>query len=504
MIENKYIGTWVDGIGSSEDLDSSGERIEQKGIDLSTVTQDGTITWEHKNDNSMQVVGKILEVKVISKKSDCDNERHEHFWEVIGKKPYLYVAGVLFDNFGHQGAQSAAAMLKFDTMTKRDKTKPVIGFSIEGSRLDKDGVWIKKCIMRKITLTNTPCNKACVAEFYEDPSKSKGMKLLKEDKESLLDIFNKSEEAGCELTKDEKKHYTQLYKPKGTTKSSTREYVPQPKGATQQRSGQNVLENKRSSLPKPKKVLDSSKITPKQDIEVGTKINYRQDKPKTGAQLYNDPDFWDAPDDKKFKKSKKSKLGKYDSNVRKALVASAGLGAPSSKVGTDILFNEKIDKKMQKVFKSEVDESWNNFKDKEILVDIVKSKYKNPNEEGIFEISKLIAYKMLKSQEEALDSLVKAKVDDVKHPEGTKLAATKKRQDRKVRNKDWKPNIKRKPVKHGDKELREMPYKKKSKTKEQRKKDVAASRAKRGEISLPSQKDLEYPMAASEKMEKDL
>lgn len=508
MDKNKYIGTWIDGIGSTTDLDSSGERIDQKGIDTSSLTQDGVLNFEHKSDNSLQIVGKILEAKTILKKEDCENDRHKHFWELAGEQAYLYIAGVLFDELGHPGAQSIAAMLKFDTLTKKDKTKNVIGFSIEGSRLDKDGVWIKKCIARKMTITNHPCNKRCVAELYEDPSKSSGIKLLKEDKESLLDVFKKSEEAGCELNKAEKKYYTSLYskKPK---ESPTRSFVPQPKGATQQRSGSNALQNKAGSLPEPKVKVDASNIKDNQKLDTGTKITYRPKKPITGAKLYNDPNFWSAPNDKPFKKSK---LGKYDSNMRKALVASAGMGAPSAKVGGDALVPEHIEPKMQDATKFKGDEKrrvniqnkqkrqqkkdiWNNFGKKEELISFLDKKYPELDEKLKKHIAINLAYRITKKQEKILKDLTKAKIDDVKYPEGSKKAASKKKKDRAERKKGYKPHVKERSAEQRTRRaLITDP-----KTSEEN-----LNRLKRKVPKIPKKKDLEYPLAASENVENDL
>ena len=60
-------GTWIDGIAASEHLDSSGERIEIQGIDLSSLNRDGVFNWEHKYEGASHIVGKIYEAKKIFK-----------------------------------------------------------------------------------------------------------------------------------------------------------------------------------------------------------------------------------------------------------------------------------------------------------------------------------------------------------------------------------------------------------------------------------------------------
>ena len=108
------LGTFVHGIGATEDLDSSGERIEIEGIIISSLEKDGIFNWEHELKAPSQTVGKILEAKKIFKFEDCENEDHRHFWFLAGEQPYLYTAGILFDRFGHVGANDVVAMLKFD------------------------------------------------------------------------------------------------------------------------------------------------------------------------------------------------------------------------------------------------------------------------------------------------------------------------------------------------------------------------------------------------------
>ena len=157
--KRKY-GTFVDGIAASEHLDSSGERIKIKGVDISSLTKDGVITYEHKNEQSSQVVGKIIEAKKIYKRKDCENDRHKYYWDKC-KMPFLYISAELFDAFGHTGAKDLIAHLEYDAQGHINKeARNVVNFSIEGARLETRGSDVNKCIARKVTATVTPCNKA--------------------------------------------------------------------------------------------------------------------------------------------------------------------------------------------------------------------------------------------------------------------------------------------------------------------------------------------------------
>lgn len=166
-MSKKKRGTFIHGIGASEHLDSSGERIKIEGVDISSLTKDGVFNWEHDSKNPASIVGKILEAKKFYKKSDCENEHHLYFWEKV-KMPFLYVAGELFDAVEHKEAENIAAMLRYDEQNE-EETKKLINFSIEGSRLEKRGSDINKCIARKITITIVPCNKVCEAGLKPNP-----------------------------------------------------------------------------------------------------------------------------------------------------------------------------------------------------------------------------------------------------------------------------------------------------------------------------------------------
>jgi hypothetical protein len=201
------IGTWIHGIGSSEHTDSSGEKLLVNGIDVSSIDE-MTINWEHKTDQSSQIVGKVIEAKKILKESDCENEHHMYFWKKAHEVPYLYIKAVLFDRYGHNGAQDVAAMFKFshDNFDGKQQ-KCVLGFSIEGSKVDKDGHIIKKSIARRMTVTQNPCNKVCVAEYLEDPNAT--TKNIKE--EVIKKVLQKAEAEVIDMKKNEKLEKTFKY-----------------------------------------------------------------------------------------------------------------------------------------------------------------------------------------------------------------------------------------------------------------------------------------------------
>lgn len=461
-MNNKIKGTWLDGIGATEDLDSSGERIKVEGIDISSLTQDGTFNYEHKSEEPNQTVGKIMEAKKIIKKEDCENERHEYYWEKAGRKPYLYIAGILFDEFKHPGAISVAAMLNFDKLTDKKKTKNIINFSIEGSRLDKKGMWINKCVARKMTITHQACNKRCIAEILDNPKNVK-----KISKESLFEIFKKCEKIDSTLKKANKfnlfgtsdrkikstapKYDTRLSFKNKPKKRSKEQYKPITTATGQEREGKPIT---------PKRTMTAQEAKTKDEFKAGDRITYQDKKPKTGKQIYSDPKTWEKSEKSKTKVEKKAPKGVnpdkhercvkdvkrqghdvgsahaictssmkkkkkenfYTSNVHKALVAGCAVGTPSSKTGTSALSKNQI----RKVFKSLSEDAFSRFEKKEELIKFLTNKLPNSKEVEVNAIAKAVAYVHEKKLEKKLNDLNKAKVDEGKTPR-EKIKAREKR-----------------------------------------------------------------------------
>jgi len=188
------MGTKIHGIFTSENLDSSGEKIDLSGLDISTMVKDGIANWEHNNNEPVQVVGKIKFVKKIMKKADCSNKHQEHFWDKV-QMPYLYGIVELLDEVGHAGAKEVAAMVKYDRLNESEEENKLINFSIEGYKLEKDGIFVKHSIGRNITITIKPCNKVCsTEELIEDKKET--------PKFSIKNILGKNEANICEELND--------------------------------------------------------------------------------------------------------------------------------------------------------------------------------------------------------------------------------------------------------------------------------------------------------------
>lgn len=161
--------TYVDGIASSQAIDTAGEIVDLRGLDISSLIG-AALNWEHFKDVPAQIVGKILEAKKIFSAEDCENERHLKYWNRL-QLPFLYIKGRLFDD-KKPSAVEAAALFKDDA--EHPNEHPMVGFSIEGARLgEKQGMVVPRSIARKVTITNTNANKTCAAEMVPEKKEPK-------------------------------------------------------------------------------------------------------------------------------------------------------------------------------------------------------------------------------------------------------------------------------------------------------------------------------------------
>jgi hypothetical protein len=184
--------TYIHGIGSSTAIDTASEIVDLAGLDCSSLVG-GPFSWEHKNDQPNQLVGKILEYKKIFSEKDCENDSHKYFWNKC-KVPYLYVMGRLFDDKKDSSKECAALFL--DDAEHPDE-QPMVGFSVEGSKISKVGMIVDKSIARRITVTNCPANKTCVAEIVKNPDAEKSStdtdSIFKSEASFTIELMAKSE-----------------------------------------------------------------------------------------------------------------------------------------------------------------------------------------------------------------------------------------------------------------------------------------------------------------------
>ena len=402
------IGTLIHGCAATEHIDSSGERISIEGLDISSLPIDGLFNYEHKSDIPAQVVGKILLAKKIFKKEDCETPEQLYFFEKCKNTPYVYVMGELFDGVGHKGAQEVAAMFKYDALARKNgrESKNVANFSIEGSKLDKDGNNITKSLARKVTITTLACNKAAIAELFEEGKKT-------EKSESILD-FAKSESSSYEYLHKNAKIFN-FPKPKQNfgkvivkedkpqnfgkviVKDTTKTKVPTLSSQQNQTvdsqnkfitKDPNQMANYRKQLAN-LRVYDRQKRTgllPKKTIT--------EEKSSNPYKKLFDPDLSGTIN---YKKSS------LKNELFKALIAGSGLAAPANKVQGDALTKENMLSHLEEL---------PNFK---TILNKVKEKYPDMSEDEAKSFSKYMAAKQMIRSEEAMEKMIRIDESSLKY-----------------------------------------------------------------------------------------
>lgn len=201
---NKTKGMVIDGAATVEVFDKSGEVLDVEGSDWSDADKGVMpLTWEHQNEDSpghtaLDVVGKVTSYKKIFKAGDCENDRQREYWDAI-KYPFVYITGRLYDTAGHPAAIALAAIIR-DHVANGER--PMVGYSVEGATLEKEGQRLKSTIIRKVTLTVKPCNAMATTGLIFDPNAPEAFpKESESEPEDLLEQIKveKSEVEGRRL-----------------------------------------------------------------------------------------------------------------------------------------------------------------------------------------------------------------------------------------------------------------------------------------------------------------
>jgi hypothetical protein len=311
--------TWIDGIGSSQAIDTAGEIVDIAGLDCSSLVG-GPFNYEHKSDVPAQICGKILEYKKIFSDQDCENDRHKYYWEKC-KTPFLYVMGRLFDD-KKDSAREVAALFADDA--EHPDEQPMIGFSVEGSKISKSGIIVDKSIARKITLTGAPANKTCIAEMVPNPDAD--AQVSSEDS-----IFKSEASFSIDLQKSEP--LTKSWSPPKQTSSGMHFNHPEHGTVSVQKQPSGEFHVKHNGA---MAGLKGSKGSFGSASDAGQHAKaYMQ---SVGKNKVLAPKMQDH--------ASPNMIGK--SEMKKGMSAGSGMASPGSLVGGAALGKESLDKKMKK------------------------------------------------------------------------------------------------------------------------------------------------------------
>ena len=134
----------IAGLASTESFDKQGEKIMQKGIELSPIDEGrGFLNFDHSNKPE-DLIGTL-----DGYKKDSNG---------------LFIQGTLFK--GHQRAEAIKAIME----GLKEKPNGAIGLSVEGAILERDPVnpkIIKKCEIKNVAVTFNPVNTDTYAKLVK-------------------------------------------------------------------------------------------------------------------------------------------------------------------------------------------------------------------------------------------------------------------------------------------------------------------------------------------------
>lgn len=325
--------TILDGIAASEHLDSSGESLSIEGMDISSLGgPDSILNWEHNSKTKpSQVVGKVTFAKKLLKAADAKTKREKYFWNKV-KKPMVYIKAELFDGIGHSGAQDVAAMLKYKNKDKGEDSRLVVGFSIEGGKMEKKGMVVTKSIARDVAITVKPCNKICDAELIEGDVDED---FLYKNQNFECEIFKNTE---IQLNKSFRNTILEDIKKSLPSKDDFNANAKRMMETNSFRQKGEIAERIADTASKPLNLQDGAKTK--------RKFDHKTKKPDDEVEK-------DTVAAKEVTYNRKSEVFKNEkNNMRKALMAGMMGGSPDSKTGGAALAQEDLSGTLEKPFRS--------------------------------------------------------------------------------------------------------------------------------------------------------
>lgn len=154
---------YIDMVAGSELMDTQGEVLSVEGADISALENGQGRLNDNHGKGFFNSVGRVVEAKKIFGPQDCDDERHQYYWEKI-KAPYIYVKGYLYDDEDHPNARAAAAILR--NIHKSDCPLQLKA-SVEGGVVQrgmKNPRLLQRTKIHSVALTFTPANQNTLVE----------------------------------------------------------------------------------------------------------------------------------------------------------------------------------------------------------------------------------------------------------------------------------------------------------------------------------------------------
>lgn len=187
---------------SAETVDTSGEVLVVKNADISALKSgNAPVNIEHINPEDLEkeedkdfkgftvVVGRVIDAKKIFSEDDCDNEYELKAWNDL-QVPLIFGYIEFFDgDDAHENAKAASSIIK---MANKSGFDHMIGFSVEGQILKREGNKLVETVIKRVASTLKPANKA--AKIYgvsQDTTSNGDNGLVKKADLDCLNVLSK-------------------------------------------------------------------------------------------------------------------------------------------------------------------------------------------------------------------------------------------------------------------------------------------------------------------------
>lgn len=172
----------LEGPLSAECPDTSGEVLDVHGADISDLqTGRAPVNTEHinpediqkgtdgQNDGFQSIVGRVITAKKIYGESDCETPDELKTYQDL-RVPMIWGKIEIFDGpKAHDNAKAAASIIR----NYQDAgVQQLIGYSVEGNTLKREGNILRATVIKRIALTAKPANKAAVVQVVNDQPQS--------------------------------------------------------------------------------------------------------------------------------------------------------------------------------------------------------------------------------------------------------------------------------------------------------------------------------------------
>jgi hypothetical protein len=177
----------AEGVLSAELPDTSGEILSVAGADISDLqTGRAPCNTEHQNPEDIQkdsegngfqsIVGRVITAKKIYGEEDCSTPDELRAYKDLNV-PLIWGKVEIFDGpSAHDNSRALASVIRnYDDAG----IKQLIGYSVEGNTLKREGNILKSTVIKRLAITAKPANKAAVVQVVKDLPQSSSNSMNK-------------------------------------------------------------------------------------------------------------------------------------------------------------------------------------------------------------------------------------------------------------------------------------------------------------------------------------